>query len=84
MSKRSYNTFVVVDCKKRKPVLVTSSARKAKDQLRTGIRVEVWNCNCLVETIYAHDGAFIAPYIQAEREFIGKRQRAAEARNRRY
>lgn len=81
MAKRCYNTFVVVDCQRRKPVLVTSSARKAREQLRTGVRVEVWNANSLVERIYGKERDMLAPYIQAEREYIGNKQRAAEQRN---
>lgn len=41
----AYNTFVVVDCKKRTPILVTSSARKARGNLSVGYRVEVWSDN---------------------------------------
>lgn len=74
---------MVVDCKRRAPVLVTSSARKAAGSLQTGARVEVWNANALVERIYANERNMMRPYIDAEREYIGQKQRDAELRNRR-
>lgn len=83
----NYNTFLVVDCNTRQPILTTSSARKAYKALRTGVRIEVWNNNALVEKIYEADkkeGANpMAAYIQAEREWLGKKQAAAEMRNKR-
>lgn len=81
----NYNTFVVIDCKTRKPLLTTSSARKANSQLKAGVRVEVWNNNDLVEKIYESDKkrerSPLAPYIQKEREHIGRKQAAAERKN---
>ena len=81
----NYNTFLVVDCKTRKPILTTSSARKAYKALKTGVRIEIWNNNSLVERIYESDKKKennpLAPYIQAEREYIGIKQAAAEQRN---
>ena len=69
-----YNTFVVVDCKKRKPILVTSSARKASTLLKSGIRIEVWNENKKVETLYEclkkREGNPMIPYITLEREYM--------------
>ena len=83
----NYNTFVVVDCKRRKPILTTSSARKANAMLQKGVRIEVWNSNKKLETIYEADKRReenpLAPYIKAEREYIGAKQRRAEERNRR-
>ena len=83
----NYNTFVVVDCNTRRPILTTSSARKAQKELRTGIRIEVWNNNTLVERIYEADKKKesnpFAPYVEAERKYIGEKQRKAEERNRR-
>lgn len=83
----NYNTFLVVDCKARKPILTTSSARKAQKELRTGVRIEVWNNNVLVERIYEADMRReqnpLAKYIQAEREYIGRKQAKATERNRR-
>lgn len=81
MAKRSYNTFVVVDCGKRKPILVTSSARKANDALSVGKRVEVWNCNKLVERIYNNEKGMMIPYVSAEKEFIRNKQKTAEKTN---
>lgn len=81
----NYNTFLVVDCNTRKPVLNTSSAKKASKELRTGIRIEVWNNNVLVERIYANKSNIspLSPYIKAEREYIGRKQAEAEKRNKR-
>lgn len=81
----NYNTFLVVDCNTRKPILTTSSARKASKELKTGVRIEVWNNNELVTKVYESDksnGANpLGPYIQAEKEYIRKKQAAAERRN---
>lgn len=82
MAKRGYNTFVVMNCKKRTPILVTSSARKANDALKTGTRVEVWNCNQLVEKIYGNEKRMMNPYISAEKEHHRKKQQYAEFQNR--
>lgn len=82
----NYNTFVVVDCKSRRPVLITSSARKARKEMQSGIRIEVWNNNVLVERIYESDRQRerdpLLPYVEAEREYIRQKQARAEARNR--
>ncbi len=81
----NYNTFLVVDCNSRKTILNTSSARKASKELKTGVRIEVWNNNELVTKIYEADKNKgtnpLGPYIQAEREYIRKKQAAAERRN---
>ena len=78
-------TFVVVDCKSRKIVLVTTSARKAGAILQRGIRIEVWKNNTRVETLYSDtkDGTHhaIGAYIHMEREYIGRKQAKAEQRN---
>ena len=83
----NYNTFVVVNCKTRKLVITTSSARKAYKELHTGIRVEVWNNNVLIERIYESDkyreGNPMQPYIDMEREYIRRKQEMAEQRNKR-
>lgn len=83
----NYNTFVVVDCKSRKVVMVTSSAKFANCHLRKGVRVEVWNGNRCVEKIYEHDKKRercpLGPYIQMERDHIRKKQAKAEERNER-
>ena len=80
-----YNTFVVIDIKKRKTLLVTSSARKANTMLATGRRIEVWNDNERLETIYERDKRReanpLGPYIEQERAYIQAKQAAAEQRN---
>lgn len=81
----NYNTFVVVNCNTRKPILTTSSARKANAELTVGVRVEVWNSNERIEVIHEYDKRRekypLAPYIQQEREYIRKKQEKAEQRN---
>ena len=73
----TYNTFVVIDCKKRTPLLVTSSARKANSYLTTGFRIEVWSDNQKVESIYSKNRKSIKPYIELERNYIrGKQEKA--------
>ena len=83
----NYNTFVVVNCNTRKPIITTSSARKAYRELQTGIRIEVWNNNILIERIYESDklreGNPMKPYIDMEREYIRRKQAIAEKRNKR-
>lgn len=83
----NYNTFVVVNCSTRKPVITTSSARKAYRELKTGIRIEVWSNNVLIERIYESDkkreGNPMQPYIDMEREYIRKKQEMATLRNQR-
>ena len=77
MGKVVYNTFVVIDCKRRLNLEVTSSARKANSMMRTGVKIEVWNCNGLVETIHATEKEHrpMQPYINAEREYIANKQK---------
>lgn len=70
----TYNTFVVMDCKKRTPLLVTSSARKAISNLTTGFRIEVWSENKKVESIYSKNRKGIKPYIELERNYIREKQ----------
>ena len=83
----NYNTFVVVNCKTRTPVITTSSARKAYAELQTGIRIEVWNNNVLIERIYEsnkyREGNPMQPYIDMEKEYIRKKQELATLRNQR-
>lgn len=79
----NYNTFVVVNCSTRKPVITTSSARKAYRELQTGIRIEVWNNNVLIDKIYEKDKQKAKPYIDMEREYIRKKQEMATLRNQR-
>lgn len=76
-----YNTFLIVSTKG-KPLLVTSSARKARHELRPGVRVEVWSENKKVDTVYTRTEYRLNYYIELEREYIRAKQEAAELRNR--
>ena len=76
-----YNTFMVYDCKKRKTILITSSARKAKNMLHTGFKIEVWNSNNLIETIYTKQITNFDRYISLEKEYIAHKQFKAKSRN---
>lgn len=75
-----YNTFLVLSTKG-KPLLVTSSARKARQLLQPGIRVEVWSANARAETIYTRTRKELDKYVAAERDYIRAKQAAAEMRN---
>lgn len=77
-----YNTFLVLTTKGR-PLLVTSSARKARNLLRVGVRVEVWSANTMTEKIYHRTRHLLDKYVAAEREYIRAKQEAAERRNKR-
>ena len=83
----NYNTFIVFDCKKRKPILVTSSARKANGLLSTGVRIDIWNNNQKIESIYESDKKReknpLSPYITLEKDHIRKKQERATERNKR-
>ncbi len=80
----NYNTFVVYDCKKRINLLVTSSARKAKCELKTGIKIEVWNENNLIDVIYSREvNRFNKKYVSIEKQYIANKQSKAELRNKR-
>lgn len=78
----NYNTFVAIDCKSKKPILVTTSARKINGIFTSGVRIEVWQNNALHRTIYynrnRHD---INIYLEIEREYIRQKQNKAEMRN---
>ena len=82
-----YNTFVVINYNKQKNLLVTSSARKANSLLVPGNKIEVWNENELIETIYfakpKDSKNNIWKYIFKEKEYITKKQYEAEKRNKR-
>lgn len=82
----NYNTFVAIDCHSRKTILVTSSARLASTKLEKGVRVEIWNENQKVETVYRSNRARenrnpLSGYIAMEKEYIAQKQRRAEERN---
>lgn len=76
-----YNTFLLVDTKTRKPLLVTSSARKITAELCKGRRVEVWNENERIDMIYANKPESMKRFIQAEKEYIQRKQERAEFDN---
>ena len=78
-----YNTFVVYNCKGRKNLLVTSSARKAGAELHVGIKIEVWNENTFVEKIYFKTRNKLGKYINEEKQYIAMKQAKAEQRNKR-
>ena len=78
----SYNTFLVQSTQG-KPMLVTSSARKAGRLLQTGVRIEVWSANAKKETIYHRTRTHLDKYVTVEREYIRAKQAAAERRNKR-
>lgn len=79
----NYNTFALVDTKTRKILLITSSARKSKREFVKGCRIEVWSANSLLDVIYNKNLSEIDKYIKAEKEFIARKQRKAEERNKR-
>lgn len=76
-----YNTFVVFDCKARKTILCTSSARKSILLLIPGRKIEVWNENALIEKIYSRQKNSFWKYIKAEKEYIKTKQSIATLRN---
>lgn len=76
-----YNTFVVQKTNSGQAVLVTSSARKARQSLSVGFRVEVWSENQKQETIHTRTAKKLDKYITAERDYIRGKQARAEARN---
>ena len=77
-----YSTFLAISTAG-KPLLVTSSARKAQRMLRPGVRVEVWTENEKALTVYHKTRQLLTAYIEAERGYIRAKQQAAEERNRR-
>lgn len=78
-----YNIFVVYDCVKRKPILVTSSARKAKQALHKGIRIDVWNNEENMACIHSKDSFMLERYITLEKQYIARKQEYATKRNKR-
>lgn len=79
----NYNTFSLIDTKTRKTILITSSARKCKKAFEKGCRVEVWNNNAIIETIYHKNLYALDRYIHLEKQYIADKQRKAEERNKR-
>lgn len=77
----NYNTFIAQETKGGKTMLITSSARKVKQLLTIGVRVEVWSNNQKTETIYTKTRALLDKYIESERQYIREKQAKAEKRN---
>lgn len=77
------NTFVVIDCKQRKIVLATPSARKAQSMLEKGRKVEIWIDNIHFDTVYSKQAEKLKPFTLQEKQWIGKKQKRAEDRNKR-
>lgn len=77
------NAFVVIDCKQRKTVLATLSARKAQSVLRKGLKVEIWIDNIHFDTVYSKQVEKLKPFTLQEKQWIGKKQKRAEERNKR-
>lgn len=77
----NYNTFIAQQTKGGKTMLVTSSARKVKQLLSPGVRIEVWSENRKTETIYTKTRALLEKYVEDERRYIRDKQAKAELRN---
>jgi hypothetical protein len=69
-------SFTIIDCYKRKTVLVTHSAKKAQDTLQKGYRVEVWNGQRLLQAIYKKDKKLLDAYIEFFNELSADKVRA--------
>ena len=59
-------SYTVVDCNKRKTILVTKSPSKAKELLNKGIKIQVWHKNSLMQTIYKKDEWLMNSYIEMQ------------------
>lgn len=77
------SAFVVINCKQRKTVLTTLSARKAKNALIKGLKVEIWVDNNLFDTAYSNQTEKLNIFVAKEKQFIGRKQKMAEERNKR-
>lgn len=75
------NVFVVIDCKQRKVLLTTLSARKAQNTIKKGLKVEIWVDNTHFDTIYSKQIEKFKPFIAQEKQYIGVKQKMAEKRN---
>ena len=76
------NAFVVIDCKQRKVVLTTLSARKAECVLRKGLKVEIWIDNIHFDTVYSKQADKFKPFTLQEKQYIGSRGKEQEAETR--
>ena len=77
------STFVLVDCKMRRNVYVTQSARAAWAMMDKGRRLEVWENGENMARLFSEDWVRFKRYIEAEREYIAQKQRRHEQRNER-
>jgi hypothetical protein len=77
------NVFVTIDCKQRKVVLTTLSARKAQSVIRKGLKVEIWIDNIHFDTVYSNQIKKFQSFILQEKQYIGRKQRLAEEKNKR-
>lgn len=79
----AYNSFVVIDCKKRKTILCTQSARKASAMLEKGRRIEIWNDGAIIKKVYSKNPESMTPYVRDEKDHIRQKQKNHEQRNQR-
>ena len=77
------NVFVVVNCKKRKTILATPSANKALGALTKGIKIEIWVDNIFFDVAYSWQSQKLKPFVLQEKQYIGRKQKRAEERNKR-
>lgn len=77
------NVFVVIDCKNRKPILATPSAGKAHEALNKGVKIEIWVDNIHLDTAYSWQPEKLKPFILQEKQYIARKQKRAEDRNKR-
>lgn len=77
------NAFVVIDCKQRSVILATLSARKAEATLRKGLKVEIWIDNIHFDTVYSKQIEKFKPFTLQEKQYIERKQRQAEKKNKR-
>jgi hypothetical protein len=80
---KSYYAFVLCRCKDGKVQYFTNSARKARNLLEPGLRIEVWNDMGKSESIRAGEKNKLNRYVTLEKEYIKEKQRKAEEKNRR-
>ena len=73
---KSNISFSVIDCYKRKTILVTHSAVKAKEMLHKGFKVEVWCGQRLLQAIYAKNNDLLDSYIDFFQEVSTEKTKA--------
>lgn len=77
------NIFILINTKNNKILKVDTSARRTLYDLEPGKRIEVYKRGELQEKIYTKTREKMKPYVQLEKEFIGRKQKKAEERNKR-